>query len=231
MTVEHTIPAGEIVQAVALAGYTALPERERKGIMDHVRQAWWCNPRTVATIASGAFLTGAILLDWWGVNEKIIISLYGLAMLSGGYHAAKSGYYAVRSMIPDMNFLMTIAAVGAAAIGQWSEGATVVFLFSFGNALQTYTMNKTRESIRSLMDFAPRDALVRRKGKESRLPVEDIVVGDSIIVKPGERIAMDGEVTGGTSTVNQAPITGESMPVEKDPAMLCMPGRLMNMAC
>ncbi|TRY21144.1 cation-transporting P-type ATPase, partial [Brevibacillus sp. LEMMJ03] len=133
---------------------------------------------------------------------------------------AKSGLYGLKSFTLDTNFLMIIAAIGAVAIREWSEGATVVFLFSLGNALQAYTMDKTRESIRALMDLAPREALVRRDGQELRLPVEEIVVGDVIIVKPGERIAMDGNVVSGVSTVNQAPITGESMPVEKEPGDL-----------
>ena len=95
------------------------------------------------------------------------------------------------------------------------EAATVAFLFSFGNTLQTYTMDKTRQSIRALMELAPPEALVRRDGQELRLPVEDIVLGDTILVKPGERIAMDGVVKSGASAVNQATITGESVPVEK----------------
>jgi Cd2+/Zn2+-exporting ATPase len=136
-------------------------------------------------------------------------------MIVGGYHVAKSGLYGLKSMTLDTNFLMVIAVVGAAAIGEWSEGATVVFLFSLGNALQAYTMDKTRSSIRALMELAPPEALVRRNGGELRLRVEEIVVGDIMIVKPGERLAMDGMVASGSSTINQAAITGESMPVEK----------------
>ena len=110
---------------------------------------------------------------------------------------------------------MTIAVIGASAIGAFEEAATVVFLFSFGNALQGYTLDKTRNSIRALMEIIPNEALVRRGTTEIKLPVEQIVVGDIIIVRPGERIAMDGKVSTGYSTVNEAPITGESIPVEK----------------
>jgi Cd2+/Zn2+-exporting ATPase len=117
----------------------------------------------------------------------------------------------------DMNLLMTVAIIGAFAIGQWSEAATVAFLFAFGNTLQTYTMDKTRRSIRALMDLAPQEALVRRSGREVRIATADVVIGDTIIVKPGERIAMDGIVRNGSSAVNQAKITGESVPVEKNP--------------
>jgi len=115
-----------------------------------------------------------------------------------------------------MNILMTIAVVGAAAINQFEEAASVVFLFSLGNALQGYTLDKTRNSIRTLMNLTPDEALVSRDGMEITLPVEEIQIGDTIIVRPGERIAMDGKVVEGFSSVNQASITGESLPVGKN---------------
>jgi Cd2+/Zn2+-exporting ATPase len=136
-------------------------------------------------------------------------------MATGGFYTARSGFSSLKSLSMDINFLMTVAVVGAAAIGEWAEGATVVFLFSLGNTLQAYTMEKTRNSIRALMDLSSREALVRRNGGGILLPVEEIAIGDIIIVRPGERIPMDGEVAAGSSDVNQAPITGESMPVEK----------------
>ena len=215
LTVEHALADTDIIKAVHQAGYQAVQDglTARPGAQQS--KQWWRKPRTLATIISGVFLAAAILMDWAGISESIVIPVYLSAMVIGGYHVAKSGLYGLRSLTMDTNFLMTIAAVGAVAIGEWSEGATVVFLFSLGNTLQAYTLDKTRESIRALMELAPREALVRRDGKEVRLPVEEIVVGDVIIVKPGERIAMDGNVVSGVSTVNQAPITGESMPVEK----------------
>lgn len=214
MTVTHTAPLADILQAVKQAGYqaerlTAGPRRpEAKG-------SWWSNRRTQATIVSGLILGLATVLEWLNYGDSILIPLYIAAAVIGGYSAAKSGLYGLRSFTFDMNFLMTVAVIGAAAIGEWSEGATVAFLFSFGNTLQTYTMDKTRQSIRALMELAPPEALVRRSGIEERLSVEEIVIGDLVIVKPGERIAMDGIVKSGLSAVNQATITGESLPVEK----------------
>ncbi|MBP2660497.1 MAG: heavy metal translocating P-type ATPase, partial [Firmicutes bacterium] len=168
-----------------------------------------------STIFSGIILAVSMILDWLGIGDTIIVPLYVLAAIVGGYNTAKSGFYSLRSLTFDMNFLMTVAVIGAFAIGEWGEGATVAFLFSFGNTLQTYTMDKTRQSIRALMELAPAEALVLRNSLEQKLPVEEIVIGDIIIVKPGERIAMDGIVKNGASAVNQATITGESLPVEK----------------
>lgn len=177
---------------------------------------WIKHRKAFTTAVSGVFLGVGVVLGWLRVPEVVTVPFYVAAMVTGGYYPARAGFYAVRNGLGfDMNFLMTIAAIGAAAIGEWAEGATVVFLFSLGNALEGYAMEKTRQSIRSLMDLAPNEALVRRGGQEVRLQVEQIVVGDVIIVKPGERIAMDGRVIGGRSSVNQAPITGESIPVQK----------------
>ncbi|MBP2635385.1 MAG: cadA [Firmicutes bacterium] len=215
LTVEHALTDLDISKAVQQAGYQAILDGQAVRPGTQLAGNWWRKPRTLATIGSGVLLLVAMLLDWVGVSDRVAITLYLAAMVVGGYHVAKSGLYGLKSLTLDTNFLMTIAAVGAVGIGEWSEGATVVFLFALGNALQAYTLDKTRESIRALMELAPREALVKRDGKEVRLPVEEIVVGDVIIVKPGERIAMDGNVLSGVSTVNQAPITGESMPAEK----------------
>jgi len=214
MTVEHTAPAAEILKTVEQGGYKA--EREEAGRhRPEVTSAWWTHRRTQATIVSGIILAAAGALDLLGLGDPIVIPLYAAAAIVGGYSTAKRGLYGLRSLTFDMNLLMTVAVIGAAAIGEWGEGATVAFLFSLGNALQTYTMDRTRQSIRTLMDLAPPDALVRRNGVEQRLPVEEVAVGDLIIVRPGERIAMDGTVRSGASAVNQATITGESLPVEK----------------
>jgi len=214
MTVEHTISDTTIIQVVQQTGYKAELE-DKTGRKTQVKTVWWRNIRTQMTMMSGLILTVATILDWIGTNQDIVIPMYVVTAILGGYHVAKSGLYGLRSLSLDMNFLMTVAVIGAASIGEWSEGATVAFLFSFGNMLQTYTMDKTRQSIQALMELAPPEALVSRNGEELKLPVEEIVVGDIIIVKPGERIAMDGVVMNGSSAVNQATITGESIPVEK----------------
>ena len=115
-----------------------------------------------------------------------------------------------------MKTLMTVAVIGGAIIGEWAEVSVVVILFAISEALERFSMDKARQSIRSLMDIAPKEALVRRKGQEMMIHVDDIAVGDIMIVKPGQKIAMDGMVVSGYSAVNQAAITGESVPVEND---------------
>ena len=213
LTVEHNIADSVLIQTVKQAGYGATKAGAARQPMPAT--VWWKSARTMATAASGIMLAIATIFDWSGMTGGIVTWLYALTAITGGFHAAKSGLYGLRSFSLDMNFLMTVAIIGAAAIGEWSEGAAVAFLFSVGNTLQAYTMDKTRQSIRSLMELAPPVAWVRRDNEEKRLPVEDIVVGDIVIVKPGERIAMDGIVHSGVSAVNQATITGESIPVEK----------------
>lgn len=215
MSVKHTLPVEKIVRAVDEAGYRA------DLATDTLRQSSTPNRqqrmRTISTAISGAFLAAGFLAAVLNAGREISVTLYILSMLSGGFYVARSGLYALRSFSLDMNFLMTVAVLGAAAIGEWAEGATVVFLFALGNLLQAYTLEKTRNSIKSLMDLSPKEALVKRDGREVTLPVEELVPGDVIIIRPGESIAMDGKVMTGQSTVNQAPITGESVPVKKKP--------------
>lgn len=224
LTVEHDISLDKIIRAIKDAGYDVEGEETGYGAalegQDRPRAEktfWRKNRKTLLTAISGILVGSGFILSLLGISERLTIPLYLLAMVTGGFYVARSGLYSLKTFSPDMNFLMTIAVIGAAATGDWFEGAAVVFLFSLGNTLQSYTMEKTRNSIRALMDLTPKEALVRRDGKELRLPLNEIKVGDVIIVKPGERIAMDGRVTAGASGVNQAPITGESMPVEKKP--------------
>jgi len=141
--------------------------------------------------------------------------LFAAAIILGGYPLFKTGLKNLIRLDFDMKTLMTIAIIGAAIIGEWSEGAVVVILFAVSEVLEGYSMDKARASIRSLMEMAPTEALVVRNGKEILLKAEDIEIGDLMLVKPGQMIAMDGIIVDGHSSVNQAAITGESVPVEK----------------
>ncbi len=153
--------------------------------------------------------------DWFSADVQLV--LYIIAYLSGGFFGTIEGLKALFRLELNVDFLMVLAAVGAASIGEWAEGATLLFLFSLSNTLQGYAMNRSRKAIRALMDLRPPEALVRRPdGREAFVPVEELALDDLVIVKPGERIPIDGKIIAGHSTVDQAAITGESMPVEKN---------------
>lgn len=149
-------------------------------------------------------------------EENIVTTLLFLAsMFIGGLSLFKVGLQNLLRFEFDMKTLMTVAVIGGAIIGEWGEVAIVVILFAISEALERFSMDKARQSIRSLMDIAPKEALVRRNGQEMMIHVDDIAIGDIMIVKPGQKIAMDGTVVSGYSAVNQAAITGESVPVAK----------------
>ncbi|MFB5763237.1 heavy metal translocating P-type ATPase [Paenibacillus medicaginis] len=211
MTVEHDNSVEDIMKEVSKAGYKASLVSSRKQNVAHRtdRSGW------NLVVLSGVFLALAFLGSYANMPPLWLNLLYALSIVIGGYKPAKSAFYALKSRSLDMNVLMTAAVLGAAAIGQWLEGATVVWLFALGNVLQTQSIEKTRNSIRSLMDLAPPEAWVKRGGEWVKKPVEEVSVGDVIVVKPGEKIPLDGEITVGESSVNQAPITGESIPVDK----------------
>lgn len=172
--------------------------------------------RDVATVLSGLFIGSALLAGWLGASHWTVTGLFFLAIVSGGFYVSRAAWTAVRlTHVPDMNVLMTLAILGAMAIGEWLEGALVIFLFSLGETLESYTMNRARNAISALVSLAPQEAIRLDGNLQERTPVEKLRVGDLILVPPGERVSMDGIVRGGSSAVNQAPITGESVPVEK----------------
>ncbi|MEQ8424113.1 MAG: heavy metal translocating P-type ATPase, partial [Cyclobacteriaceae bacterium] len=145
------------------------------------------------------------------------LSLYIVAYFFGGYFTAKEAIQTMAKVGFEIDFLMLVAAIGAAILGEWAEGALLLFLFSMGHALEHYAMNKARKSIAALAELAPKTALLKRNGKTEEVGIEELSIGDIIVVKPNSKISADGVVVSGTSSVNQAPITGESMPVDKVP--------------
>jgi Zn2+/Cd2+-exporting ATPase len=161
-------------------------------------------------------LVGWIAGQQYGEGNITSVLPYAASILIGGFNLFKTGIKSILQLRFEMKSLMTIAVIGAAFIGEWGEGATVVILFAISEALESYSMDKARASIRSLMDIAPKEALIRRNNQELMVLVDDIEIGDIMIVKPGQKIAMDGTVRKGISAVNQAAITGESVPVCKE---------------
>lgn len=169
--------------------------------------------------AAGVLAVGAEVLAFSGMGESswpvVAASLAAIAL--GGIETLKKGWIALRTLSLNMNLLMTIAVIGAALIGQWPEAAVVIWLFGIAEMIEALSLDRARNAIRKLMDLAPETALVRQAdGRWEEVKAETVPVGAIVRVRPGERIALDGVVVSGTSAVNQAPITGESMPVEKN---------------
>ncbi len=168
---------------------------------------------------------GAAILLWSGLLLFLLPApawsrnlAFALATVVGGVPVARSAWAALRtSRALEINALMTIAGIGAMIVGEWAEGAATVFLFALGELIEGYTMDRARNAIRTLMDLAPEEATRLVEGRAERIPVEQVQVGDLLQVRPGERVPVDGEVVEGRSVVNQAAVTGESMPVEKGP--------------
>ncbi|HLB05554.1 MAG TPA: heavy metal translocating P-type ATPase, partial [Thermodesulfobacteriota bacterium] len=150
-----------------------------------------------------------------GLSHGSAAFLYGAATVIGGYYPAKMGITALKTLTPNIRTLMVAGALGAVSLGLWEEAALLVLIYSLGDVLEAYAADRVRTAVRALMGLAPKEALVKRDGREIVLPLDDVMVGDTLIIKPGERIPLDGIVISGSSSVDQAPITGESIPVSK----------------
>ncbi|MEP0548111.1 MAG: heavy metal translocating P-type ATPase [Rhodothermales bacterium] len=170
-----------------------------------------------------AVLSGVCVVTGWllGALTEIVawvpLALFIGAYFFGGWFTVREAVDSIRAGRFEIDFLMLVAAAGAAALGEWFEGALLLFLFSIGHALEGYAMGRARKAIEALADLAPETAFVRRDGAEREVPVEELRVGDTVVVKTNERLPADGFVVKGESDVNQAPVTGESVPVDKRP--------------
>ena len=236
MTVDAaaSVAADEVRDAVARTGMRAELWNER-GKDAHESGSWRRHVRTATTVASGVLTLGAFLVhtltagtltdalgaEGLGGAHNVPLSarlLYGLAVVTGAWFIAPKAWLAARRLRPDMNLLMMIAVGGALAISEWFEAAVVAFLFALALTLESWSIGRARRAVTALMALAPLSARVSRPdgGYEEQRP-DDVPVGSSVLVRPGEKIPLDGVVTEGRSAVNQAPITGESVPVEKEP--------------
>ncbi|MCL4678061.1 MAG: cadmium-translocating P-type ATPase [Alphaproteobacteria bacterium] len=167
---------------------------------------------------SGAAAITAEAVGWTLDNEQsvFVIALSLLAIAAGGVETFKKGIVALRTFTLNINFLMMIAIAGAVLIGEWPEAAMVTFLFALAEMIEAYSLDRARNAIRSLMEMTPESAMTKQPdGSWKEMPVAEVAMDSIILVKPGERIPLDGVITTGQPAINQAPITGESMPVDK----------------
>lgn len=228
----NQLSASDIIQAVSRTGMRikAIEEGKQAAPEQPHRRSWL---RSALTAASGVFtliafithasIAGGILqalgAESVGVTHHVPIAakaLYALAVMSGVWLVLPKAWYALKRFRPDMNLLMTVAVVGAVAINEWFEAATVAFLFAVSLLLESWSVGRARRAVEALLENAPTTAHIKHPdGTEEQVPAEAVPVASIIIVKPGERIPLDGLVAQGDSRVNQAPITGESVPVAK----------------
>ncbi|MEQ1690529.1 MAG: heavy metal translocating P-type ATPase, partial [Gemmatimonas sp.] len=236
-------PADAVIKAVARTGmraevWTADDEIKAGGEEARIRRR-----RTMLTVASGvlgaiAFVTHvsmaggiarALGSEGMGVAHDVpwaVRGLYLVSIVSGTWYILPRAWFAARSLRPDMNLLMVIAVMGAMAIGEWFEAATVAFLFAVSLALEAWSVGRARRAVEALLAIAPATVRLIENGGQREVPAAEALVGSMFLVKPGERIALDGIVRNGISAVNQAPITGESVPVTKDPGQPVFAGTI-----
>jgi Zn2+/Cd2+-exporting ATPase len=199
----------EIEKAVRDAGYGVAETEEVE------RPPFWRTPRVISVFASALLFALGLALGLAGVPELARAGTFLAAIVVGGLPIFRAAVAGVRARHLDMNVLMSAATVGAVGIGQWAEAASVVVLFAAGNALQVYAIDRTRGAVRALARLAPDEVLVRRGASEVLVSTGEVGVGETVVVRPGERFAVDGVVLEGESAVDEAPVTGESVPVEK----------------
>lgn len=212
---------------ISISGSATIEDIEKAGAFDNLKirteqeqvtekEPIWKQKENIKVVLSAILLFISWMLErQYGEGSLLPVLGYAAAILIGGYSLFLNGLKNLIRLRFDMHTLMTVAIMGAAVLGEWGEGATVVILFAISEALEKYSMDKARNSIESLMNIAPKEALIRRGHHEIMMAVDAIEVGDTMIVKPGQKLAMDGRIIKGASTLNQAAITGESEPLFK----------------
>lgn len=201
----------DVIRSISETGMKASVIRSKSKF-----SSWWKEKQQLALIACGVTTLATFLLGLTIVPQNYTFIGYIIAVLVGVYYPAKKALIALRNLTATIHLLMLIGSVGALVLGMWAEAAILIFVYSLGDVLESFAVDKARGAIRSLMNLAPKQALVRKDGKEILFSVDEINVGDSVIVKAGERIPVDGTVQTGSSFVDQSTVTGESFPVTKN---------------
>jgi Cd2+/Zn2+-exporting ATPase len=205
------LTTADMVDAVGQTGMRMwLEHEEPRASAPDVRARFWL------TVGSGAALTAGLAAT--ALDRPLAAALcFVVGALVGGIYPTRRAVSALRTRMLDINALMVIAVAGALALGEWLEASSVVFLFALAQWLEARTLERARQAIRALIDLTPREAIVKRGGREQRLSIESIAVGDIVIIRPGDKVPLDGTILIGHSDVNEAPMTGESLPVDKGP--------------
>lgn len=179
-------------------------------------QFWLKTRRGQTVVLSGIGLLLGLIAERLLLLPLVAQGFYAISLVIAIVPILRAAWIALKLRRADMNLLMTLAAIGAAILNQWFQGALVIFLFVLGTTLQNFTLGRTRNAIRDLMDLTPATVTVKRNGQEVSVTVEGIQVGEILTIRPGQRIALDGVVMSGVSAVDQSPITGESLPENKE---------------
>lgn len=227
----------EIAKAVSRTGMRCEPFRDKAGAV-----SWWeAHGRILLTAGSGAatllgtilhasslgeFLQSLLVHDHHEALPASSLACFLVAIALGMFHAAPKALHSIRTFTPDMNALVAVSVLGAVVLREWTEGATLSFLFSLAGMLETWSMSRARNAVSSLLEVAPAEASVMHGDHEHRVPVSDVKVGQQVRIRPGERVPCDGTVNLGTSHVNQALITGESVPILKRPGSVVYAGTM-----
>ncbi|MEF8785742.1 MAG: heavy metal translocating P-type ATPase [Haloarculaceae archaeon] len=229
---ERTASRADIAAAIEGAGYEVTESTETDASSTPDEETVWTSLRAQKTWASGLFVALGLILEFAIAGEIPVATVLGsdllladvaflVAVALGGQEIVRNGYYSARNTNLDIDFLMSVAIFGALVaslvFGErlYFEAATLAFLFSVAELLERYSMDRARDSLEELIDLSPDEATVKHGSETVTVPVDEVAIGDVVVVKPGEKIPMDGTVIDGESAVNQAPITGESVPVDK----------------
>ena len=214
LLVDGDASPASIQAAVRRAGYTAQPAGRRA---EASAPFWRRSARSLSTTLSVVLLLAAAAASLLGASRAVSEPLYLLSMATGGWPIAYAALMALRRRTLDMNVLMAMAAFGAVAIGEYAEAAWVLVLFAVGTTLESFALERSRRSVEVLMELAPAEAVVLVDDAERRMPVEDVALDALVLIRPGERVALDGFVVAGASSVDESALTGESVPVDKEP--------------
>jgi len=218
----HETTSASLLEAIEREGFKAMVAETGRRIAespiprDQVRNV----AMSAALVAAGA------IIELFGGPELAVKAVILAGTLVGGWRIGHKGLLAARRLRLDMNFLMSSAVIGAMVIDQWLEAGTVIVLFAIAQLLEAFSLDRSRRAITSLMDLTPRTARVVRNGKEISIPVDEVTPGEKVLVQPGEKIPVDGRIVSGSSSVNQAAITGESMPVSVGPEGMVYAGTI-----